>query len=659
MSALILHAIVIEDNEDDAVLMVREVQKYGYDVQWQRIQTPAEFRAALADASLEIILADYTLPQFSAPDALAILKESGLDIPFLVISGTIGEDVAVALVKSGANDYVMKKNMRRLGQVVDRELREVASRRRRAEIERALRESEERYRTLFESMNIGVIYQNPDGAIKSANPAALRILGLTQDQIQGRTSLDPRWKAIHEDGSPFPGEDHPAMIALRTGEMVHDVTMGISRAQDEDYIWLRINAVPQFRAGERSPYQVYAMFEDITASRRAAAEKEAIQARLQQSQKMEAIGELASGVAHDFNNLLTGILGNVAIMRSIVPQGDPMVEYLNATELSARHAADLTRGLLTFGRSAVVIPVPMNPNTAIDNALVIVQQSLPATMSIIRDEEPAPWTILMDQSQVTQIILNLAVNARDAMDGKGKLTVRIRNATIDEEYARSHAFARPGDFVQLSLHNTGPAIPDEIMQHIFEPFHTTKPSGTGLGLSIVYGAVQQAGGWIIATSSPGAGTTFDIYLPRCNQEPRIQSAPAASGVSPVNVCKGMVLVVEDEPVVSAVVQVLLERSGCTALTAQDGMSALAALREHAGLVDLVLLDMTMPGMTTGEIIPALRALAPAVPILLTSGYTSGDEVARLLNSGSVQGFLPKPFDLQQLLATINAFIRTT
>ncbi|MFZ2413831.1 MAG: response regulator, partial [Candidatus Cryosericum sp.] len=652
MSTTVLHVLVIEDSEDDTLLMVREVQRNGYDVQWQRVQTAPEFRTALANGSFDIILADYTLPQFSAPAALTILRESGMDIPFLVVSGTIGEDTAVALVKSGANDYVMKKNMRRLGQVVERELREMASRRRRAEIEHALRDSEERYRTLFESMSIGVVYQDHDGTITSANPAAQRILGLTLDKMQGRTSLDLPWKTIHEDGSPFPCEDHPAMVALRTGQEVHDTIIGISNAQDKECHWLRVNAVPQFRPGEQSPHQVYAMLEDITASRRTAAENEAIQAKLVQSQKMEAIGELASGVAHDFNNLLTGILGNVALMRGALAPGDQLLEYLNAMELSARRAADLTRGLLTFGRSAVVMPVPMDPNAAVENALLIVRQSLPATIDIIRDYAPDPWTILMDQSQVTQIILNLVVNARDAMNGKGTLTIHVQNMTVDETYVQSHVFARPGDFVHVSIHNTGPVIPDEIMRHLFEPFHTTKPAGTGLGLSIVYGAVQQAEGWITATSDAQAGTIFDIFLPRCFEEPCAPAAPGtpAAPDAPVNsVCSGTVLIVEDEPVISTVVQTWLTRSGCLALTAKDGASALAAMREYPGTVDLVLLDMTMPGMTTREIVRALRALTPKVPILLTSGFASGDEITSLLDSGSVQGFLPKPYELHDLL----------
>ncbi|MFA4932276.1 MAG: PocR ligand-binding domain-containing protein [Caldisericia bacterium] len=392
---------------------------------------------------------------------------------------------------------------------------------------------------------------------------------------------------------------------------------------------------------------------DITGRKQA-------EAQLRQSQKMEAIGQLAGGVAHDFNNLLTGILGNIALMRSSLPPADPLLENLNAAETAARQAADLTKGLLTFGRSAMVLPIPMKITDALEATLAILKQSLPATIDIVRDDEQTAWNVLVDQSQVTQILLNLAVNARDAMQDKGMLTIRTRNEVVGEEYVQTHPFARTGEFVHLSVTDTGPGISSEVMQHLFEPFYTTKPigSGTGLGLSVVYGAVKQAGGWITAVSTEGAGktapligqtcsgATFDIYLPRCLEEPTQSVAPASITV---NAGSGTVLVVEDEPVVRTVAQALLSRSGYTILTAPDGASALNVLREHPVGIGLILLDMTMPGMTTGEIVHAIRALDPTVPILLNSGYTSNGTVKQMLEEGSVQGFLGKPYDLHQLL----------
>jgi CheY-like chemotaxis protein len=385
---------------------------------------------------------------------------------------------------------------------------------------------------------------------------------------------------------------------------------------------------------------------------------------------MEAIGELAGGVAHDFNNLLTGILGNIALMRSTLPSADPLLENLDGVEIAARQAADLTKGLLTFSRRAMVLPVPMNMADALDATLRLLKQSLPATMEIIRDYELTAWNVLVDQSQITQILLNLAVNARDAMKGKGTLTIRRRNEVVEEDYVQTHPFARTGEFVHLSVTDTGPGIPPEILEHLFEPFHTTKPagSGTGLGLSIVYGAVKQAGGWITAASTEdvgentprigrtSSGATFDIYLPRCLEESTQSFTPSPL---PVNAGSGTILVVEDESIVCAVAQALLSRSGYTVLTAPDGASALNVLREHPASIGLILLDMTMPGMTTDEIVQGIRALDPTVPILLNSGYTSGEAVGYMIAQGSVQGFLGKPYALDQLLNTINQLMKRT
>jgi PAS domain S-box-containing protein len=379
------------------------------------------------------------------------------------------------------------------------------------------------------------------------------------------------------------------------------------------------------------------------------------EAQLRQSYKMEAIGELAGGVAHDFNNLLTGILGNIALMRSAMCPSDPLLENVSAAETAARQAATLTKGLLTFSRSATVLPAPVSITGALDAGLVLLKQSLPSTMGVVRDDDQPVWNVLVDQSQVTQIVLNLAVNARDAMRGKGTLTIRTRNEVLEEEYVARHPSARTGEFVHLSVTDTGPGMSPEVMQHLFEPFYTTKPpgSGTGLGLSIVYGAVEQAGGWITVTSTEGAGATFDIYLPRCLEESKESLAP-----SPVLAYAGggTVLVVEDEPLVCAVAQAFLSRSGYTVLTAMDGVSALNVLREHRTDIGLILLDMTMPGMTTDEIVQAIRALDSSVPILLNSGHTSNDAINLMLEKNTAQGFLGKPYTLSELVGKVQELL---
>jgi two-component system cell cycle sensor histidine kinase/response regulator CckA len=506
--------------------------------------------------------------------------------------------------------------------------------------EEALRASEVRYRTFIDATSDLVFLKDESFRYLMSNGANNSFLGKSEENVIGRTDFDliPNEAAEHCRASD--------QEALEKGKRITtEESVG-----PRTYQTIKFPVpLPSGRVG------LGCYIRDITDRKRAEEAREQAEAQLRQSQKMEAIGTLAGGVAHDFNNLLTGILGNIALIRGGLLAADPLLENLNAAETAARQAADLTQGLLTFGRSAMVLPVPMKVADALNTTLAILKQSLPATIDIVHDDGQATWNVLLDQSQMTQILLNLAVNARDAMEGRGTLTVRARNEVVAEEYVRIHPFARTGEFVHLSVTDTGPGIPPAILEHLFEPFHTTKPpgSGTGLGLSIVYGAVKQAGGWITAESTKGTGVTFDIYLPRCMEE--LPQALASSSPS-VIVPGGTVLVVEDEMAVRTVAQTLLTRSGYTVLTAPDGASALNVLRDHLTGIGLILLDMTMPGMTTDEIVRGVRALDPTLPILLNSGYTSNDAVRRMLDEGSVQGFLGKPYDLYQLVENVQKLI---
>jgi PAS domain S-box-containing protein len=512
--------------------------------------------------------------------------------------------------------------------------------------EEALRESEALYQSLVKVSPLSICRKDLEGRFTFANQRFLEALNLSLADLIGLTDFDLHPPELAEK---YRCDDRAVMDSGQAREFIEErVVLGSESKVIQSY------KTPIYDgAGKINGVQI--SFWDITERMQAETEKEALQAQLDQSQKMEAIGTLAGGVAHDFNNLLAGILGNIALIRGGLLAADPLLENLNAAETAARQAADLTQGLLTFGRSAMVLPAPMKIADALDAALAILKQSLPATMEIVRDYEQTAWNVLVDQSQMTQILFNLAVNVRDAMDGKGTLTIRARNEVVGEEYLQTHPFARTGEFVHLSIRDTGPGIPPAILEHLFEPFHTTKPvgSGTGLGLSIVYGAVKQAGGWITAEFTKGTGVTFDIYLPRCMEE-LPQALPSSS--PSVIVLGGTVLVVEDEMAVRTVAQALLTRSGYTVLTAPDGASALNVLRDHLAGIGLILLDMTMPGMTTDEILRGVRALDPTLPILLNSGYTSNDAVRRMLDEGGVQGFLGKPYDLYQLVESVQKLI---
>ena len=781
-----LRVIIIEDNPDDAWLVLREVEHAGYAVRSRRVQTGEELSQALAESEWDLILADYSLPRFSATEGLALLQTTGLDIPFIVVSGGIGEETAVTLMRTGADDYVMKDHLARLGPAVQRELREAEERRNKRVAEQALEASEKRYRLLLENMSDEVWYADPDGTLTLANPASMQALFPGTPYPISNEELEQLFNITDSEGTSRARDDRPAIRALGgevvrgveerirvpgTGELryrlvnatpirdasgavtgsvtvVRDITQlklaeralqeseeryrtmvndlpgfvyrcrndpdwtmlfvsngceavtgyppgdllensrlayaSLIRSDYRAFVWQSVQEALQRRTAYEYEYPILVasgepdhwvwergrgvfseddellylegFITDITDLRRARAEKEALQAELQQSAKMEAIGQLAGGIAHDFNNLVTGILGNVELIRGELPSDSPTASRLSAIEAAARQAASLARGLLTFGRRAPIAPVSLDMVQATKDALGILKESLPASIRIELALDTRVRPVVADPSQITQIILNLGVNARDAMEGSGTITVSLRNEVTTEKYVKEHPFARVGEFVHLTVADTGPGIPEEIREHLFEPFRTTKPqgSGTGLGLSIVYGAVKQAGGWITADSEPGKGATFDVFLPASSQQ------PAAAGPAPsptVSAAGRSVLVVEDEPQVAAVTEALLKRAGCQVVRASEGASALELLRSSPDAVDLVLLDMTMPGMTTDEIVAAVRDIDGQLPIVLTSGYTSGDTVSRMVEARLVQAFLSKPYQSQELLDVVGRFAR--
>ncbi|MHB8106311.1 MAG: PAS domain S-box protein [Candidatus Cryosericum sp.] len=498
----------------------------------------------------------------------------------------------------------------------------------------ALSRQERFLNMLDRSLNEIYVFDEVSLKFVYVNGSALHNLGYSLSELQQMTMLDIK----------------PQFTRLRFEELLQPLRDGTREMVVFETVYRRKDGttypveVHLQRVRGEGPSSFLAFTNDIS-------ERQRMQAQLLQSQKMEAVGELAGGVAHDFNNMLTGILGNATIIHDSMSSHDPLLENVDAIKTAAQEAANLTRGLLTFSRGAVVQPVTLETNAFVERILAILKRSLPDSVTIVSNLGPDTWNVYMDRAQMTQILLNLGINARDAMEDRGTITIGTRNVVVDASYVRTHASARQGEFVLLSVADTGSGIPPDVLPHVFEPFFTTKPmgSGTGLGLSIVYGAASQAGGWITAQSEPGKGTLFEVYLPRSVEQHPAVTPSTPTGPLP---CIGTVLVVEDEPVVSAVTQSLLTRAGCNVLTAVDGASALRTLREHGDNITLVLLDMTMPGLTTEEIVSEVRRMYPTLPVLLTSGFAPSDTVTQLLDTGSVQGFLPKPYDFHELLERV-------
>src|SRR6266851_3828394 len=615
-----LRVVIAEDSEEDALLLVRELRRGGYEPVYQRVDTASAMKVALEHQPWDLVLSDYNIPGFSGLEALALIRERGLDIPFIFVSGTISEDQAVAAMKAGASDYFAKGQLKRLLPAIARELREAQGR-------AARRASDARLATLVEYAPVGICRSTPAGRFLSVNAALVRILGY--DSATEVLQLD-----MAHDVYADPAERQRLVDRHAHTDREYDDIEATWKRKDGSLLNVQLSGRAVRNAARQIEYYE-AFVRDVTEQRR-------LQQQLVQAQKMEAVGRLAGGIAHDFNNLLTAILGSADLALDSLTAGVPEREEIEEIRKAALRAADLTRQLLAFSRQQVIAPTVLNPNDVVATVDKLLRRLLgeDVELRVVLASDLA--AVKVDPSQLEQVVLNLAVNARDAMPNGGKLTIETQNVELNQEYVRGHLSAQPGSYVMLAVSDTGVGMDAATQARIFEPFFTTKEKGkgTGLGLATVYGIVKQSGGWIWVYSEPGQGTTFKVYLPRVT-EPAAPAAP--SPARPVSV-RGSetILVVEDEEVIRNLVQKVLKANGYTVLVAGTGSDAERVAGAHAGPIHLLMTDVVLPGLNGREVARRLVAQRAGIRVLFLSGYTDDAIVHHgVLDPGVA--FLQKPF----------------
>ncbi|UCE83964.1 MAG: PAS domain S-box protein [Deltaproteobacteria bacterium] len=504
--------------------------------------------------------------------------------------------------------------------------------------EEALRESEERYRTVLEANPDPVVVYDIEGKVVYFNPAFTDVFGWTLEERLGK-KLDG---FVPEAKRP---ETKMMIDKVLAGESFSTIE-SFRYTKDGDIIPVSISGAVH-RDGEGNLVGSVINLRDVT-------ERKKLESQLQQAQKMEAVGTLAGGVAHDFNNLLQAVQGYAELALMGKRKDEPGYREVQEIVRAARRGGELTQQLLAFSRKAESNLRPTDLNHEVKNIKRLLERTIPKMIDIELDLQENLKAVNADPAQIEQILMNLAVNAKDAMSEEGKLTIATRKVTLDETYCRTHTDAKPGEYVMLSITDTGYGIARETMDRIFEPFYTTKGvgEGTGLGLAMVYGIVKNHGGYVMCSSEPGAGATFEIYLPAIEKmvEPIDDEV-----IEPQQGGGETILLVDDEDFIRELGKEMLERFGYNLVTATNGEGALEIYRQRNGEIDLVILDLIMPGIGGKRCLEELLEIDPQVRVVIASGY-SFNVLTREAPKAGVSGFINKPYDMRQMLKVVRGVL---
>ncbi|HVU32399.1 MAG TPA: response regulator [Opitutaceae bacterium] len=620
----ILH---LEDSDADAELIENVLRREWPDLSMWRVYQEDDYEAALRHGGFDLILSDYSLPGFDGLSALAAARQQRPEVPFLFLSGTIGEERAVEALKRGATDYILKDRPSRLLAAIRQALAFVSESSRRMRAEESVREQA----SLLDKARDAIIATNLDLRIMYWNASAERMYGLRAVDVIGRR-LDGI--GLGYDPGRFAGA---RAEVLTKGEWRGDFRVQTSRgtAVIVESTWSLV-CEPDGR-----PRSILAIDTDVTERRK-------LEAQLVRAQRMESIGTLAGGVAHDLNNVLTPILLTIDLLADHA-NGNEERGLIDQTRASARHGAALVKQLLAFARGADGERKVLDLVAAFGSVEPLIRQCLPASISLTVRHVRPPWPVEANGTQLSQVLVNLALNARDAMPRGGRLEIETDNTLVDPAMAAANPGTEPGLFVRISVSDTGTGIPADILDQIFDPFFTTKPvgKGTGLGLSMVSGILKSHRGFVQVESELGRGTTFHLYFPA--RQPVSVAPPREPSAS--NDAAGVgVLLVDDEPAVRETLRLLLQRAGYGIIAAGDARSAMREFEQRRTEIALVITDMMLPDGSGVDVVKRIRASAPRLPIIAISGMMASGNFDELLELQPPVECLAKPLPPRMLLS---------
>jgi two-component system cell cycle sensor histidine kinase/response regulator CckA len=622
--------LMVEDNDADAVLINRELMRLSPQPHVDHVRTEAALVAALSNGSRpNVILCDHNLVGFGGPQALEVSHRILPDVPFILVTGSLDEETAVAYLKNGAADYILKDRLARLGPAVLEALE-------RARERDALRRHQRLLREIIDANPSLIFVKDWDGRFLLVNQATAEVYGTTVNDLLGKTDADFNPKA--EEVAHFLRDDREVMLSGRPKLIAEEA---VTNPTSQETRWFQTIKVP-LRMREDGSSTLLGVATEIT-------ERKRLEEQLMQSQKMEAVGQLAGGVAHDFNNILTAIVGYADLLAEDL--GPRHLEDVEEIRKAARRAAALTRQLLAFSRKQVLEPRIINLNDVVLNLDKMLRSLISENIELKAVLAGDLHATRADLNQLEQVILNLAINSRDAMPEGGTLTIETANVTLDQEYADRHVSVIPGEYVMVAVSDTGCGMNEQTKSRVFEPFFTTKPAGrgTGLGLSTVYGIVKQSGGNIWLYSEPNQGTTFKIYLPAIHALPEDIGKPAP--IEAMQGGSGTILLVEDDEQLRRLTHRALATQGYTVLEAARGSTALDIARRHKGPIDLLLTDVIMPDTNGPKLADTLLPARPGLRVLYMSGYPDGAIAQHGMLEPGV-AYLAKPFTTEAILRKV-------
>jgi PAS domain S-box-containing protein len=642
-----LHVLYAEWNSADIDLARRHMQNHAPYITLETVGTAQEVLQRLSPSSdtvlardghpCDVLLFDYNLPGMSGLELLKELHETRqLDLPVVLITGVGGEEVVQQAIRLGAMDYVAKNPgyLYHLPVIIENAFHRVQI----VRDQKALKAKEEHFRSLVENISDIIVELDALGIIRYVSPSVERVLGFMPEQLSGRDFQG----YIHPDDRVYAHQFH-AHLLEHTGVTSPVVRL---RVVHGDGSWRFIEEIGKGLSNASGEKSLVLSIRDIT-------DRRILEEQVLQQQKLESIGLLAGGIAHDFNNLLTPICGYAEMIRMKSTPQEPVFSRASSILEAANKARNLVGQLLSFSRKQPLDLKQYDLNELIASFMAILKSTIRENIEIKVASSPDTCPVSTDRTQIEQILMNLAVNAQDAIIGNGTITIEANLVEFDHEYCLIHPGALPGRHVLLSFADSGSGMDDATLAHIFEPFFTTKPEGhgTGLGLSTVYGIVKQHGGFIDVQSGIGRGTVFRIYLPESPTEERGAGATDQAGADDRKIT-GRILLVEDNLMVMKLAEEILEARGHTTVATNSPQEALTLVHDFSGEIDLLITDVVMPQMSGPELAERLRQIVPGLKVLYISGYAS----ELIVHQGHLEEgvhFLAKPFCMETLLKIVD------